>query len=322
MAALAAVVTPVYNGAEYLEQTMACVQAQSYRPLLHVVVDNASTDDTPNIIRRFANGRVPVRTSRNRETLPVGKNWSLAASLVPREAKYFQILCADDLLRPDAVEKMVAVAESDPAVELVGSLQRRGTRLKKSALRTERSTFDGAEVARAFLQKRSDDIPHAFGLFRRHESDFEGDFFDLPNLCLDTDACLRALCRGKFGFVHEPLHEFRLHEAQLSRAALWIGRRNVWEPLTLIDRWARHVMPADEAADCFNRHLRVVYRYMLAWRLTGKSEVLARYRALLAERGIRPGFGDYARSVLEWPLIKLLKYQRPVDADRRVTPAA
>lgn len=40
--------------------------------------------------------------------------------------------------------------------------------------------FDGAEVARSFLQKRSDDIPHVFGLFRRHHSDFAADFVDLP----------------------------------------------------------------------------------------------------------------------------------------------
>ena len=38
---LVAIATPVYNGAEYLADTMACVQAQTYPNLVHCVLDNA-----------------------------------------------------------------------------------------------------------------------------------------------------------------------------------------------------------------------------------------------------------------------------------------
>jgi glycosyltransferase involved in cell wall biosynthesis len=124
---LVAIVTPVYNGASYLAETMACVQAQSYPNLIHIVLDNASTDATPEIINRYSGGRVPVVTRRNRETIPLRDNWETAVRMTPREADYFLVLCADDLISEDAIEKLVGVAESDPAIGVTGCLWTMGT---------------------------------------------------------------------------------------------------------------------------------------------------------------------------------------------------
>ena len=56
---LVAVITPVYNGAKHVEDALSAVQAQTYRPLVHCIVDNASTDATPDIIARYANADSP-----------------------------------------------------------------------------------------------------------------------------------------------------------------------------------------------------------------------------------------------------------------------
>lgn len=53
MRPLVAVVTPVYNGGAYLEATMRCVQQQTYENLVHVIVDNCSSDNTSDIIDQF-----------------------------------------------------------------------------------------------------------------------------------------------------------------------------------------------------------------------------------------------------------------------------
>ena len=60
---LVAILTPVYNWASFLAETMACVQAQTYPNLVHIVLDNASTDATPEIINRYSGGRVPILTT-------------------------------------------------------------------------------------------------------------------------------------------------------------------------------------------------------------------------------------------------------------------
>ena len=68
MAPLVAVVTPVYNGGRYLAETLASVQAQTYPRLIHVVLDNASTDATPELIEQAHGGRVPILARRNPKT--------------------------------------------------------------------------------------------------------------------------------------------------------------------------------------------------------------------------------------------------------------
>jgi glycosyltransferase involved in cell wall biosynthesis len=47
-------VTAVYNGAEYLEATIESVLRQNYPNLEHIVVDDGSTDETPQIIAKYA----------------------------------------------------------------------------------------------------------------------------------------------------------------------------------------------------------------------------------------------------------------------------
>ena len=109
---LVAVVTPVYNGEPHLKHTLRCVQAQTYPNLVHVVLDNASTDDTPEQIRAAEGGRVPIQAHRNDKLLPQVENWNAALALCPPEAKYVQFLAADDLIRSDAIEKLVEAAEA------------------------------------------------------------------------------------------------------------------------------------------------------------------------------------------------------------------
>jgi glycosyltransferase involved in cell wall biosynthesis len=307
---LVAIATPVYNGAAFLAETMECVQSQSYPNLVHVLIDNASTDETPEIIARFQSGKVPVLCRRNTETVPVGRNWALAAALVPEQAKYFSVLCADDTLAPNAIARMVEVAERDASIELVGCLTWRAGALSPSDLPHETSVFDGKMIARRFLDKEADNVPHEYGLYRRHAQDFEQDFFDSSLVMVDTDACLRALARGKFGFVHQPLVTLRVHPAQLFAKLLSESRHTVFAPLVEIERWAHVVMDERAAARCRERHLRVIYRFMLYWRATGQSKLVKRYTQMLSERGCAPSLRDYQQAVLEWPGRELAKRYR------------
>ena len=50
---LVSIVTPVHNGERWLEESIASVQAQTYRPIEQVVVDDGSTDGSAEIARRW-----------------------------------------------------------------------------------------------------------------------------------------------------------------------------------------------------------------------------------------------------------------------------
>ena len=51
---LVSVVIPVYNGGRFLEHTLNSVLAQTYRPIEIVAVDDGSSDDSCEVIRRTA----------------------------------------------------------------------------------------------------------------------------------------------------------------------------------------------------------------------------------------------------------------------------
>lgn len=48
------IITPAFNEAAYIEQTIQSVLAQTIKPLVWVIVDDGSTDDTANIVKRYA----------------------------------------------------------------------------------------------------------------------------------------------------------------------------------------------------------------------------------------------------------------------------
>lgn len=300
---LVAIVTPVYNGGAYFERALQCVQAQTYPNLVHVIRDNASTDGTAELIARYQNGRVPIITERGATTVPATPNWNAAVALAPKTAKYFQIFCADDEIDPTATEKMVAVAESDPAIELVGCIRRENDTVVPSTLPPGQTVFEGRDIVARYLDKRGNELPHTHGLYRAHAEEIGGEFFPVGEYMADSDACMRVLTRGKFGFVHEPLFMMRLHEDSITARVVSGNKARLSESLRMIERWGPKVMDAKAFEACRNRHLRAIYRYMMAWRVMGKGELYERFATLVRAENAAPSPADYAISAVEWPVI-------------------
>ena len=65
---------PVYNGESFLEQTIESVLGQTFTDLELIISDNASTDDTEKICRRFAERDSRIRYYRNPDNLGAARN--------------------------------------------------------------------------------------------------------------------------------------------------------------------------------------------------------------------------------------------------------
>src|SRR5690242_7646584 len=151
---LVAVVTPVFNGEKHLEDAIRAVQAQSYRPLVHCILDNASSDGTPDIIARYANGDVPIITKRNRETLSFQRNFNAVLGLMPDETAYFRMLHADDAMPPNAIEDMMKLALSADDIVLVAGGERMNGVDRPHFFPPECSVFEASNMlARTFVDE-------------------------------------------------------------------------------------------------------------------------------------------------------------------------
>src|SRR4051812_6953262 len=73
------VVTPAYNQADFLRDTVESVLSQDYPNIEYIVLDDGSTDDTPNILAEYGD-RFRWETQKNiGQTATINKGWSLTS---------------------------------------------------------------------------------------------------------------------------------------------------------------------------------------------------------------------------------------------------
>lgn len=307
---LVAIATPVYNGERFLDETMACVQAQTHPRIVHCVLDNASSDATPEIIKRYQGGRVPLVVARNARTLPQLANWNAALAMVPPDARYFRILPADDLMVPNCIEKLVEAGEAYPQASVIGCDGWNNDVLFGGDLPTEQPLFDGHAIARHKLRKEIHGPPYQHCLYRKPAGTmtqrfYDTEFYGTPLLDVDLDAAIRALTQGDYACVHEPLVVSRMHDTSITSTYKEKNFIDFWSILQIIDRWGPSVFDTyAEYNSCRQAHLRYYYRWLLYWRVTGKQEILARHLEWLGRASALPTLPAYLRAVLEWPFLR------------------
>jgi GT2 family glycosyltransferase len=104
-----AVVIPNFNGEAFIADTLAAVAAQTVAPAEVVVLDNASTDNSVELIeRRFPDVRV-VRLDRNRG-FAGGANAGVRATSAPLVA----VLNSDARPHADWLERLLGVVADSP----------------------------------------------------------------------------------------------------------------------------------------------------------------------------------------------------------------
>ena len=101
MAPRVSVVIPVYNVGKQLETCLQSVVGQTFTDLEIVVVNDGSTDDSPQIVARFArqDPRIVI-IDRPNEGVAYARKHGVEAA----RGEYIQYLDGDDFLEPDAIE--------------------------------------------------------------------------------------------------------------------------------------------------------------------------------------------------------------------------
>ena len=130
------VVIPVRNRPELIVRCLDSVRAQSHRPIHLIVVDNASTDNTAEVVARYfeSHPEPGIRYTLLREEKPgacAARNRGLSA-VTSRMVYFFD---SDDTMHPDLLEKGMAASEGADIVSWECRLMRPdGTSSRKSRL--------------------------------------------------------------------------------------------------------------------------------------------------------------------------------------------
>jgi len=207
------VLLAVQNGEPYVRQALQSVLDQTFTDFELLVVDDASTDATVEIIEAFADPR--VRLLRNERNL--GQVPSLNRGLREARGLYIARLDADDASQPRRLARQVEVLDADTRVGLVGTwmeaIDERGRRL-------------------GYLRKHLDDyvdfvyhtlimrvyVSHPSAMYRRRPVLELGGYDEATGPAEDKDLWRKLLLeRFEARIVPEPLVLYRLHDQQLSQ---------------------------------------------------------------------------------------------------------
>jgi glycosyltransferase involved in cell wall biosynthesis/Tfp pilus assembly protein PilF len=115
------VVIPNYNHGKYLSQSLDAVLAQTVQPLEIIVVDDASTDNSVEIVEMYLRKASHVRLLRRATN--GGVNIALNQAFLEARGEYIVSIAADDLPRPQYFEKSLAMLKQYPQAALCCSLQ-------------------------------------------------------------------------------------------------------------------------------------------------------------------------------------------------------
>lgn len=202
---LVSIVTPAYNQAEYLAETIDSVLAQDYPNIEYIVLDDGSTDETPAVLQRY-DGRVRHERHPNMgQANTLNRGWEMA------RGSLIGYLSSDDRLEPNAISKLVkAMSERpDAAVaycdfQLIDA-QGRGFR-----------TVQAEEFSQERLCVDLVCQPGPGALFRREVFDRTGGWAGHLRHVPDFEFWLRASRLGPFVRVPHVISHYRIHEGSAS----------------------------------------------------------------------------------------------------------
>lgn len=222
---LVSVCIPCYNASNFIAETIQSVLNQTYNNIEIIICDDQSTDNTVEVIKCFKNSHIYFY--QNEKNLGCSSNYNQALSYAT--GKYTKLLCADDLISSDCIEKQVNVfeEESKKNISLVTAnkyiIDEKGKRLfvkkfpgkgfysgKKAIVK---SVLFGTNIfGEPGLPLMKTDI------LRKTTGVIEEKYY---TYCNDFDLWCKMLLLGDLYVINEPLFSFRIVNSSVTSNVGW-----------------------------------------------------------------------------------------------------
>lgn len=233
---IASVVMGVYNDEKFIEQSMNSIISQLTNEMELVVVDDCSSDESLNILQKYADSDSRINLIINSENHGVG--YCAYVGVKEAKGKYIIRMDSDDISFPDRFQKQIKFLETNPDIDIVGaSAIEIDENNNKGILRTMPSTHD--EIVKSIW---ACPIIQPAVAFRRDKIILAGNYNPKLRRRIDYDLWFRCLASGlRFANLPEPLVYYRFtpnsHRKQSLKLAFeqakigWNGCRMLNLPL-------------------------------------------------------------------------------------------
>ncbi|MGF1568125.1 MAG: glycosyltransferase family 2 protein [Nodosilinea sp.] len=107
---------PVYNGGKHISETIESILNQSFADFRLLISDNASTDNTEDVCRHYAESDPRVVYHRQAHNLGMAPNFNYVFR--PEGSPYFKWAAHDDILKPDYLQHCIDLLDKDASLAL------------------------------------------------------------------------------------------------------------------------------------------------------------------------------------------------------------
>ncbi|MBX3731603.1 MAG: glycosyltransferase family 2 protein [Verrucomicrobiae bacterium] len=202
---LVSIVLPTYNGSRYLAGAVESVRRQTHTRWELLIQDDASTDETPEIIRHFAALDPRILPATNPENLRLPR--SLNAGFARASGRFLTWTSDDNEYRPEALEAMVSALESDPKAGLVYC--------DMTDMDDQGRDVGDWVAPEPEAMGRVNPVGACF-LYRREVMESVGQYDDCWRLVEDWEYWMRVASQFPLRAIHRNLYRYRRHEASLT----------------------------------------------------------------------------------------------------------
>ena len=206
------VIMPVYNGERHLCQAIDSILGQTLRDFELIIVDDASTDRTPEILADYARRDARIRLLRNENNLgpaPTG-NRGLAIA----HAAIIAPMDSDDISAPERLEREVAFLDAHPDHLLVTTGYRA---IDESGRTLYVKVMPADDFGVRWLSRFRMALVHAAACFRAQFPDGTRVRYDETYpVGQDFELFSRLMAAGKAAVLSSVLYDYRMHPTNIS----------------------------------------------------------------------------------------------------------
>jgi glycosyltransferase involved in cell wall biosynthesis len=198
------VLMPVYNGSEYLKQSIEGILTQTYRDFEFLIIDDSSQDNSWSIIKEYQSMDNRIQAIRN--DINLGLTKTLNKGMLLAQGKYIARQDHDDISLPERLEKEITFLNAHENVVLVGThchyIDHTGKRFSSWT-----PPVDDASIKKELLKGSA--FCHGSVLFRKSLLKTVGFYREQIKYAEDYDYWLRISEKHAVANLNEKLYELR-----------------------------------------------------------------------------------------------------------------